>query len=58
MNENNRFPVMLTFDVDAQTLWTARDPEMINRPIAPFPGQVRAQGGPGPGFAAAGRLRA
>ena len=34
MKQNNNFPVLLTFDVDAETLWTARDPEMINRPIA------------------------
>jgi peptidoglycan/xylan/chitin deacetylase (PgdA/CDA1 family) len=28
------FPVMLTFDVDAETLWTARDPKMAHYPIA------------------------
>ncbi len=34
MSQNKKFPVMLTFDLDAETLWTARDHEMINRPIA------------------------
>jgi peptidoglycan-N-acetylglucosamine deacetylase len=28
------FPVMLTFDLDAETLWTARDPKNAERPIA------------------------
>jgi peptidoglycan/xylan/chitin deacetylase (PgdA/CDA1 family) len=28
------FPVMLTFDLDAETLWTARDPKNWERPIA------------------------
>ena len=27
------FPVMLTFDLDAETLWTARDPKNAERPI-------------------------
>lgn len=27
------FPVMLTFDLDAETLWTARDPANVSRPI-------------------------
>lgn len=27
------FPVMLTFDIDAETLWTARDPQNAQRPI-------------------------
>ncbi len=27
------FPVGLSFDVDGETLWTARDPENINRPV-------------------------
>ncbi|WP_109474608.1 polysaccharide deacetylase family protein [Ornithinimicrobium cavernae] len=26
-------PVLLTFDMDAETLWTARDPESTNRPV-------------------------
>jgi peptidoglycan-N-acetylglucosamine deacetylase len=34
MSQNKDFPVMLTFDLDAETLWTARDPEMAKRPIA------------------------
>jgi peptidoglycan/xylan/chitin deacetylase (PgdA/CDA1 family) len=28
-----RFPVALTFDLDAETLWLARDPESANKPI-------------------------
>ncbi len=28
------FPVLLTFDVDAETLWTARDPDNAKRPVA------------------------
>ncbi len=28
------FPVLLTFDLDAELLWTARDPKNWNRPIA------------------------
>lgn len=27
------FPLMLTFDLDAETMWTARDPSYANRPI-------------------------
>ena len=27
------FPIMLTFDLDAETLWTARDPKNAERPI-------------------------
>ncbi|HEY8369157.1 MAG TPA: ribulose phosphate epimerase, partial [Thermodesulfobacteriota bacterium] len=27
------FPVMLTFDLDAETLWTARDPANATKPI-------------------------
>lgn len=27
------FPVMLTFDLDAETMWTARDPRYADRPI-------------------------
>jgi peptidoglycan/xylan/chitin deacetylase (PgdA/CDA1 family) len=27
------FPVMLTFDLDAETLWTARDPKNADKPI-------------------------
>lgn len=34
MTEREPFPVMLTFDVDAETLWTARDPKMENMPVA------------------------
>jgi peptidoglycan/xylan/chitin deacetylase (PgdA/CDA1 family) len=30
---NNGFPVMLTFDIDAETMWTARDPQNAGRPI-------------------------
>ena len=26
-------PVMLTFDLDAETMWTARDPKNADRPI-------------------------
>ena len=29
----NGFPVMLTFDFDAETMWTARDPANAQRPI-------------------------
>lgn len=29
-----RFPTLLTFDLDAELLWTARDPKNWNRPIA------------------------
>ena len=29
-----RFPVLLTFDLDAELLWTSRDPKNWNRPIA------------------------
>src|SRR2546427_2975915 len=29
-----RFPVLLTFDLDAELLWTARDPKNWQRPIA------------------------
>ncbi|MGE0716039.1 MAG: polysaccharide deacetylase [Alphaproteobacteria bacterium] len=32
-NPLGRFPVMLTFDLDAETLWTARDPKNVDRPI-------------------------
>ncbi|MEW6262434.1 MAG: polysaccharide deacetylase [Thermodesulfobacteriota bacterium] len=34
MSEEKSFPVLLTFDLDAETLWTARDPENAKRPIA------------------------
>jgi peptidoglycan/xylan/chitin deacetylase (PgdA/CDA1 family) len=27
------FPVQLTFDLDAETMWTSRDPENANRPV-------------------------
>ena len=27
------FPLLLTFDLDAETMWTGRDPAMANRPI-------------------------
>ena len=27
------FPVMLTFDLDAETMWTSRDPANADRPI-------------------------
>src|SRR5262245_3122032 len=27
------FPVLLTFDIDAETMWTARDPKNAERPI-------------------------
>lgn len=30
---DNGFPVMLTFDIDAETMWTARDPKNKERPI-------------------------
>lgn len=29
----NGFPMMLTFDLDAETMWTARDPKNAQRPI-------------------------
>ncbi|MGH3449748.1 MAG: polysaccharide deacetylase family protein [Haloechinothrix sp.] len=29
----HKTPVLLTFDLDAETLWTARDPEGANRPV-------------------------
>ncbi|HEA68566.1 MAG TPA: polysaccharide deacetylase [Desulfobacterales bacterium] len=34
MKTMRKFPVMLTFDIDAETLWTARDPKMENYPVA------------------------
>jgi peptidoglycan/xylan/chitin deacetylase (PgdA/CDA1 family) len=34
MKEFQPFPVMLTFDIDAESLWIARDPKMANYPIA------------------------
>jgi peptidoglycan-N-acetylglucosamine deacetylase len=33
-HERKRFPVLLTFDLDAELLWTARDPRNWQRPIA------------------------
>lgn len=27
------FPLFLTFDLDAETMWTARDPSYVNRPV-------------------------
>ena len=27
------FPLLLTFDLDAETMWTARDPSYAKRPI-------------------------
>ena len=27
------FPLLLTFDLDAETMWTARDPAYAKRPI-------------------------
>lgn len=30
---DNGFPVMLTFDLDAETMWTARDPKNAERPV-------------------------
>lgn len=33
-SEKKGFPVLLTFDLDAELLWTARDPKNWNRPIA------------------------
>jgi peptidoglycan-N-acetylglucosamine deacetylase len=32
--DGDRFPVLLTFDLDAELLWTARDPKNWQRPIA------------------------
>ena len=29
----NKLPVILTFDVDGETLWRCRDPENANRPV-------------------------
>lgn len=34
MDANSHFPVMLTFDLDAELLWTSRDPKNWDRPIA------------------------
>lgn len=34
MAETTPFPVLLTFDLDAELLWTSRDPKNWNRPIA------------------------
>ena len=34
VNGERVFPVLLTFDLDAELLWTARDPKNRNRPIA------------------------
>ena len=34
MTDTTRFPVLLTFDVDAELLWTSRDAKNWNRPIA------------------------
>ena len=31
--KNNKFPVCLTFDVDCQTIWTARDKEYYKKPV-------------------------
>jgi peptidoglycan-N-acetylglucosamine deacetylase len=30
---SSRFPIALTFDMDAETLWLGRDPESANKPI-------------------------
>ncbi|MEZ5657828.1 MAG: hypothetical protein R3E83_04700 [Burkholderiaceae bacterium] len=30
---SNGFPVMLTFDLDAETMWTARDANNRQRPV-------------------------
>lgn len=30
---SNGFPLFLTFDLDAETMWTARDPNYVKRPI-------------------------
>ena len=29
----NGFPVLLSFDIDAETMWTGRDPKNAERPI-------------------------
>lgn len=33
MTNNRRFPMFLTFDLDAETMWTARDPSYAKRPV-------------------------
>jgi len=33
MAETGRFPVALTFDLDAETLWLARDPQSQHKPV-------------------------
>ncbi len=30
---NEKMPVILTFDLDGETLWRCRDPENANRPV-------------------------
>jgi peptidoglycan/xylan/chitin deacetylase (PgdA/CDA1 family) len=33
------FPIMLTFDVDAETFWTSKDPKSLERPVILSQGQ-------------------
>ena len=40
-----KLPVCLSFDVDCQTLWTARDPENYNRPVTRSLGNYAAYEG-------------
>ena len=37
------FPLFLTFDLDAETMWTARDPSFAQRPAAEDGGEVRGR---------------
>lgn len=37
--DKNKFPVVLTFDVDGETLWIARDPKNWERPVTLSQGQ-------------------
>ncbi len=39
MKKRCRFPIILSFDVDGETLWTARDPENERRPVQLSMGQ-------------------
>ncbi len=36
---NKKMPVMLTFDVDGESLWASRDPENLKRPVCTSLGQ-------------------
>jgi peptidoglycan/xylan/chitin deacetylase (PgdA/CDA1 family) len=45
LSANNKFPILLTFDVDGETLWISRDTENMKRPV------VLSQGEYGPLYA-------